>query len=156
MPYHSLFFTVTFFKADEFARARSGFQMWGGVTTVLGCITASAGLVEYLTTHVQYEARVVEVHADVFNPESGMPLEWNVTFERVNTGQKFTHRVFERHQTDDVVVFCETRKGVRRIERSRGLIPFGAGLVVIGCALIYVGWSGRIHEMFYWPPRIKY
>ena len=149
-------FTVTFFKQEEFQKTAFGLKVWGGAFVALGSISACAAMIQSLSAKIEYQAKVIESHADAFSKESGLPVEWTVTYERIPTGTRFKHTVNQKQYTKDVVTFLESKKGVRRIRENYGLIGWSIAFLTVGSSLLYLGFSGNFPTWTYWPPRVRY
>ncbi len=144
-----------FDKGEELARASSSFTLSGVVFGLVAAGSAVVSVLQYRSdkTNLQYDARIVDAHAAAFALNSGEPLEWDVTYERLHGGERFSGRAYRDtpHSLGDIVRIVENRNGSRHV-KSANPWPFAVVAGVIAGVCLYMGIGKHVPEIFYWPP----
>ena len=149
----SVTFTFKVHKHTDFLKACRGLTFSGAVFGVCAAGAAILAVMEWREDTIEYDARIVESRADVFGRQNGQPLEWDVTFERIPSGQRWTAKAYrtDKHEVGDVVRILENKRGQRRPKQG-GLWVIALVFGVLATALLVVGLGGFIPEWAYWPP----
>ncbi len=145
-------------KNTEFLKACRGFTLAGGIFGFFAAGATVLSVLEHFEARdgIEYDARIAESNAEVFERDNGRPLEWNVTYERIPSGQRWNAKVYrsDKHDVGDVVHIVENKKGQRRIKHS------GTWIVAVFCgvlatALLVIGIGGHVPDWMYWPPHAQ-
>jgi len=96
------------FKIDkhaEYLKACRGFTLTGALLGACSAAFAVVSIIEWYEDAIEYDARIVDSQAHVFGRENGLPLEWNVTYERIPSGERWAGKAYknDKNAVGDVV-----------------------------------------------------
>ncbi len=150
----SITYSFKFDKQTEFLKACRSLNITGGIFLGLGSLFLVAEALDKKHVVLEYDARIVQSDGVAFSRETGLPLEFNIVYEKVSQqGLRWTAKAHKNDVTEvgRLVRVCEYVDGSRKVKQGK-VWPVALAFSVIGAGLLYMGIKGKVPEFMYWPP----